>query len=169
MRGRHVVAIVAQAVPEHFRIDASPAPSGMFVFLDHQSSRAFPHHKSIPIRVERAAGRGRFRATHRLDDVEGAVGQRAERRLGRPGDEHIGHAIADVAERLASAWRWTAGAAIRVRGSDSLQAEFDRDVRVRRAAKNLQGQRSVNGFGAAGDEGNDTGLGIGDPPQSGAA
>ena len=118
----------------------------MLVFLDDQRRRALAHDEAVTRAVERPAGaRGGFALplAHRLDDGERAEGQRTERRLGGPGDDHVGKTVADVAQRLAHGHR-AAGATVRVRRAHPAQAKLDGDVRVRRPAEYLQGERLVD-------------------------
>ena len=91
------------------------------------------------IEIERPAGFGRIAGplAHRLDDGERAKGERTQRRFGAAGDDHVREIVADVTQRFADR-DGAAGATVRVRRADAAKPELDRDVRMRRAAKDLQ-------------------------------
>ena len=60
-----------------------------------------------------------------------------------PATIDIGEPVADVTERLADGHR-AAGATVGIRRAHPAQAELDGDVRVRRPAEDLQGERLVD-------------------------
>src|SRR3954470_20945250 len=102
---------------------------GVLEFFDHQRGRAFAHHKSIALEIERPA---RFRwipgeLAHRLDNGESAEREGAERSFCAPGDDDIREAIPDVTERLTDRYR-AAGTTVGIGRADAAEAEFDCNV-----------------------------------------
>ena len=117
----------------------------MFEFLDHERGRAFAHDKSIAERVEWAASQSRVTrpSAHCLDNLERAKGDGGQRRFRPAGDDYIGKVVANVAQCFADRDR-AAGATVRIRRADAAKAEFDRNVRMRRATENLDGKSGLN-------------------------
>src|SRR5438093_9998111 len=99
----------------------------MIELLDDKARRAFTHYKAVALAVKRPAGEMRFAlpATHRFDEIKRAKGEGTQRRLGGTSDDHIGHVIADVAQRLADGNR-AAGAGVGVRRANAAEAAFNR-------------------------------------------
>src|SRR5581483_246426 len=84
-----------------------------------------------------------FPSAHRLDQIECAERQRREWRFRSAGDHDVREIIADVTQCFAHRHR-SARATVRVRGADAAKSKFDRDVRMRRAAENLQRERGIH-------------------------
>ena len=137
--------VVVQTVAEHLRVNVGAALLRVLQLFDHERRRAFSHDESIALEIERPAGQRRIAGplAHRFDDGKGAKGERAERRFRAAGDDDIGEIVADVAKRFADRDR-AAGATVRVRRSDAAKSELDGDVRMGRAAEDLQREGLVH-------------------------
>ena len=120
----------------------------MFEFFQNQRRRAFAHHKSVAQFVERPTGQlGIITATHRSNDIERADRNRGQGCFGASSNNDIGEIVANVTERFANRYR-SAGATVRIGGTNAAKSKIDRDVRMGGAAKDLHRQRRLNSTGA---------------------
>src|SRR5205814_59230 len=120
------------------------ARSRVLEFFQNQRGCAFAHHKSVAQFVERPTGQlGIITATHRFNDVKRADRDRGQRRFGASGNNDIGEIVANVTERFANRYR-SAGATVRIGGTNAAKSKIDRDVRMSRTAEYLHRQSGLN-------------------------
>ena len=117
----------------------------MFKFFDDERGRAFAHDETIAQQIERPASEGRIARplAHRFDDRKRVEGESGQWRFRAAGNNYIGKIVADVTQRFADG-NGAAGATVRVRRADAAKSKFNRDVRMGRAAENLDGQHRIH-------------------------
>ena len=99
---RDVIGIIGVAVAHDLGINVRTARLRMFHALEYQHAGALAHHKPVAIRIERTTSRRRIGI-----GSECAAGRKARNgigdngRLGTAGENRIGIAVLDSAERLA--------------------------------------------------------------------
>ena len=97
-----MIGIIGVAVAHDLGINVRPARLRMLHALEYQHAGALAHHKAVAIRIERTACRRRVRISG-----ERAAGRKARNGigddcgLGTAGENRIGIAVLDGAERLA--------------------------------------------------------------------
>ena len=99
---RDVIGIIGVAVAHDLGINVHTARLRMFHALEHEHAGALAHHKAVAIRIERTTSRRRIGI-----GSECTAGRKARNgigdddRLGTAGENRIGIAMLDGAERLA--------------------------------------------------------------------
>src|SRR5439155_21569378 len=121
----------------------------MFEFFDDERSATFAHDKPIAQQIERTASQRAIArpSAHGFDDVERADGDGRQRCFPSAGDNHIRKIVPDVPQRFADGYR-AASATIRICRAHTAKPELDRDVRMGRTTKYLNGERRLNPTGA---------------------
>src|ERR1700756_1517943 len=109
----------------------------MLVLFENETGCSFAHYKPIAIKIKWAASNGRFLAAHRSDESKCSIGERAERRLGCAGNNHISEPIADITHAFTDGYI-AARTAVRISGADAAQSELDGNVRVGGPSKYLE-------------------------------
>src|ERR1700678_1317694 len=140
--------VIAQAIPNHFCINACASTDSVLVLFENQTGRAFAHYKPIPIKIKRATSDGCFLAAHRSDESKGSIGERTQRSFGCSGNDHIGEPVTDITNAFTDR-HIAAGTAIRVGGANAAESELDGDVTMSGAAKHLEGNSLMDRLRAA--------------------
>ena len=154
--------VVRHAVAEDFGVDPRAASDCPVVLLENHHRRAFAHHESVAVAVERTRRSCRIVVArrHRLDDRERAKAQRSERSFGAACNHHVGVSVTNLTERVADRDR-ARRAAHRVGGVRAVHAELDCDVAARRAAENCEREQRIDAANSALEKRSELRLSVG--------